>query len=650
MSDKPEATTASRRRRWGKNARAGAAAAADSPAVVRAPGAGPETASISIEAAEKAMEQQKTRKRRVELLLMLFSIVIIGAAMTMVQYTTLNTLSWDILKYTLAFLIVVMSINIAMRFFAPNADPYLMPLVTLLNGLGLVLINRLDLVNKDAAATGAMSEGNRQILWTFIAVAIFILTLWLIRDHRVLSRYSYTLGLVGVLLLAIPAVLPSQWSEVNGSKIWIRTPFFSIQPGEFSKILIIISIAAILVSKRELFATTGKQIFGIELPRARDLAPILLLWVIAVVILVVEKDLGTSLLIFATVLTMIYVATNRVSWLLIGLIGFIAAALLAFLIFGHVKVRVFTWLNPLKYFDTNGYQLSQAMFGLGTGGVAGSGLGHGRPDLVPYASTDFIISTVGEELGLIGLAGILILYGIMVQRMFRTSLTVRDSFGKLMVTGLSFTMAFQVFVVVGGVTRVIPLTGLTTPFLSYGGSSLLANYLLMALVLRVSDQASRIVPRAAIKGGAATAEVVSAPRASRIRLRKKDQQKAEETPQEQYPIEDTSGDTAPAAPAEPMMIFEPVETLPRVDSQENSEAAPAADAETPAADLSTVEAYSQMDQPGMEDSDIIQLVDEPVWIPAVPAPQPETPEETPDDSHEPETDDTTDDVEEDRNE
>lgn len=604
MSDKPEATE-TRRRWWSRGAGAGAAATADSPAVVRAPGAGPETAPISLEAAEKAMQDQRKRKRRIELLLMLFSAVIVASAMTMVQLTIRNTLSWDILKYTAAFLIVVVSINVAMRYFAPYADPYLMPLVTLLNGLGLVLINRLDLVEDNAAATGSMAEGNRQILWTFIAVAIFILTLWLIRDHRVLSRYSYTLGLVGLILLAIPAMLPSQWSEVNGSKIWIRTPFFSIQPGEFSKILIIISIAAILVSKRELFATTGKQIFGIEMPRARDLAPILLLWIIAVVILVVEKDLGTSLLIFATVLTMIYVATNRVSWLLIGLGGFAAAALIAFFIFGHVKVRVFTWLNPLKYFDTNGYQLSQAMFGLATGGIAGSGLGHGRPDLVPYASTDFIVSTVGEELGLIGLAGVLILYGIIVQRLFRTALSVRDSFGKLMVTGLAFTMAFQVFVVVGGVTRVIPLTGLTTPFLSYGGSSLLANYLLMALVLRVSDQASRIVPRAAIKGGIQPAEV-SAPRASRIRLRKKEEPAVEETPQEQYPLgagdgaAEGSGDTGAA---EPMVIFEPVETLPRLE--EPTEAAGDDVGETAEAEDA--------------DSDVIQLLDEPVWIPAVPA-------------------------------
>lgn len=575
---------------WSKVSRAGSAASADSPAIVRAPGAGPQTAPISPEVAAQVMEDQKRRKRGTELVLMLVATVIVAAAVTMVQYTTRNALSWDILKYTLAFLTACLGINVAMRFFAPQADAYLMPLVTLLNGIGLVLINRLDLVTKSADTSPASLEGNRQILWTFIAVAIFVVTLWIIRDHRVLSRYSYTLGLVGVLLLAIPAMLPARWSEVNGSKIWIRTPFFSIQPGEFSKILIIISIAAILVSKRELFATTGKKIFGIELPRARDLAPILLLWVIAVAILVVEKDLGTSLLIFATVLSMIYVATNRVSWLLIGLGGFITAALFAFLIFGHVKVRVYTWLDPLKYFDTNGYQLSQALFGLGTGGIGGSGLAHGRPDLVPFSSTDFIVSTVGEELGLIGLAGILICYAIIVQRIFRTSLAVRDSFGKLMVSGLAFTIAFQVFVVVGGVTRVIPLTGLTTPFLSYGGSSLLANYLLMAIVLRVSDQACRITPRAASKGGPDSGERL-APRANRIRLRKKEAdaqaqaqakqaasvaaQAAASAKAADAAAEQSAEDAQPAAP----IVFEPIETLPPVNPLPAPEPAPEPSAE-----------------------------------------------------------------------
>lgn len=473
-----------------KLSEASASVTADSPAVINAPGSGLQNATpVSPEEAVTILKKTGRKRRNMELILMLVSAALVILAMCMVQYTVDNHLSWGILTNGLSFVAICVILNVAMRYLAPQADPFLLPLVTMLNGIGLVLINRLDL--STSAKSGGVSEGTRQIIWTFVAVIIFVLTLWGIRDHRVLSRYSYTLGLVGLILLAIPAVLPSSMSEVNGSKIWIRTPIISIQPGEFSKIVLIISIAAILVSKRELFATTGRQILGIELPRARDLAPILVVWVVAVLILVVEKDLGTSLLIFATVLTMIYIATNRVSWLLIGVVGFAAAALIAYFSFSHVQVRFATWLDPIKYFDTNGYQLSQALFGLATGGIAGSGLGNGRPDLVPYASTDFIISTVGEELGFIGLAAVLVCYALIVQRCFRTSLLVRDSFGKLMVSGLAFTMAFQVFVVAGGVTRVIPLTGLTTPFLSYGGSSLLANYLLVALVLRVSDSATR---------------------------------------------------------------------------------------------------------------------------------------------------------------
>mgnify|MGYP000525066477 FL=1 len=473
-----------------KLSEASASVTADSPAVINAPGSGLQNATpVSPEEAVTILKKTGRKRRNMELILMLVSAALVILAMCMVQYTVDNHLSWGILTNGLSFVAICVILNVAMRYLAPQADPFLLPLVTMLNGIGLVLINRLDL--STSAKSGGVSEGTRQIIWTFVAVIIFVLTLWGIRDHRVLSRYSYTLGLVGLILLAIPAVLPSSMSEVNGSKIWIRTPIISIQPGEFSKIVLIISIAAILVSKRELFATTGRQILGIELPRARDLAPILVVWVVAVLILVVEKDLGTSLLIFATVLTMIYIATNRVSWLLIGVVGFAAAALIAYFSFSHVQVRFATWLDPIKYFDTNGYQLSQALFGLATGGIAGSGLGNGRPDLVPYASTDFIISIVGEELGFIGLAAVLVCYALIVQRCFRTSLLVRDSFGKLMVSGLAFTMAFQVFVVAGGVTRVIPLTGLTTPFLSYGGSSLLANYLLVALVLRVSDSATR---------------------------------------------------------------------------------------------------------------------------------------------------------------
>jgi cell division protein FtsW (lipid II flippase) len=431
------------------------------------------------------------KRRGTEAALLGFAVLITVVAQCIVDLTITGSLRPEMAGFSAWITALWVVAHLVVRKWAPYADPLLLPSVALLVGLGLTVIHRLDLAAEQLDSTVTREDAPVQLVWATLGVALFVAFLVIVRDHRTLSRYAYTLALVGMALLALPALLPSSISEVNGAKIWIRVAGFSIQPGEFAKICLVVFFAAYLVDKRDVLALASRRVAGLELPRGRDLGPVLLAWVLSILVLVFERDLGSSLLLFGIFVVMLYVATERSSWLLIGVGLFAGGALIAYQIFGHVQQRVDTWLDPFAYQDGAGYQLTQSLFGLGTGGLFGAGLGGGRPDQVPVAKSDFIASAVGEELGLFGLVAVIIVYLVLVERGLRTSLIVRDAFGKLLAAGLAFAVAWQVFVVLGGVTGLLPLTGLTTPFLAYGGSSLVANFVLVALLVRISDAARR---------------------------------------------------------------------------------------------------------------------------------------------------------------
>src|SRR5829696_188446 len=430
-------------------------------------------------------------RRNAELFLLGFAAVITTVALLLVEANQEQGLQWDLAQYAVAYLALFTGAHLTIRRFTPFADPLLLPVVALLNGLGLVMIHRLDLAAEGPLAKGLGGTANQQVLWTLVGVTAFALVVTFLNDHRQLARYGYVCGLAGLVFLLIPALLPASLSEQNGAKIWFRLPGFSIQPAEFSKILLLIFFSAVLVAKRNLFTSAGKHFLGMDLPRPRDLAPLLAAWIASVGVMVFEKDLGTSLLLYASFLVLLYIATDRFSWVVIGLALFAAGSVVAYYVFDHVRVRVQTWLDPFADPDGAGYQIVQSLFRLATGGIFGTGLGNGQPGTVPAASTDFIIAAIGEELGLVGLAAVLMLYTIVIIRGLRTAIAVRDSFGKLLAAGLASTLAIQLFIVVGGVTKLIPLTGLTTPWLSYGGSSLIANYVLLAILVRISHAARR---------------------------------------------------------------------------------------------------------------------------------------------------------------
>jgi cell division protein FtsW (lipid II flippase) len=426
-------------------------------------------------------------RRNAELMLLFFAFGIVLALSVAVQAAQESTISAQAAYLPAGLGLLFLAAHAAVRWLAPYADPVILPCAALLNGLGVLFIARLGESSRVYAG-----QGLRQLLWTGASTLCFAGVLYFIRDHRSLARFGYTAGLVGIVLVMIPAVLPGRFSQINGAKLWIIIPGVGqIQPGEFAKLALMVFFASYLVAKRDVLSLASKRFIGIDLPRGRDLGPVVAAWLASLLVLVFERDLGTSLMYFGIFVVMLYIATERTSWLIIGLSLFAGGAFIAWKLFSHVQLRVSIWLDPFADANGDGFQLVQSLFGLGTGGLFGTGPGAGQPEQVPFASSDFIISTIGEETGLFGLASVLTLYALFTARGIRVSLDVRDSFGKLLAGGLAFSVGLQVFVIVGGVSKLIPLTGLTTPFLSYGGSSLIANWCLAALLLRISDAGRR---------------------------------------------------------------------------------------------------------------------------------------------------------------
>ncbi|WP_326598101.1 FtsW/RodA/SpoVE family cell cycle protein [Streptomyces sp. NBC_01803] len=450
-------------------------------------------------------------RRNTELAMLVFAVLIPVLAYANVGLAKEETLPTGMLGYGLGLGLLAGVAHLVVRRYAPYADPLMLPIATLLNGLGLVLIWRLD--QEPTITTDALGGplAPDQLVWSTVGVALFLAVLIFLKDHRILQRYTYISMVVALILLASPIFVGK---EVNGARIWITIPGVgSLQPGEFAKIIIAVFFAGYLMVKRDALALASRRFMGLYLPRGRDMGPILVIWAISLMILVFETDLGTSLLFFGIFVVMLYVATERTSWIIFGLLLSASGAVFVANTNSHVGVRVHNWLNPLENEPPdsgNVTETAQSMFAFGSGGLFGSGLGQGFSRLIQGigAKSDYILATVGEELGLTGLMAVILLYALLIERGMRTALAARDPFGKLLAVGLSGIFAIQVFVVAGGVTGLIPLTGMTMPFLAQGGSSVIANWALVALLLRISDTARRPAPAPAPSLDAEQTQVV----------------------------------------------------------------------------------------------------------------------------------------------
>lgn len=444
----------------------------------------------SAKPANKVTSLAGLRTRHILLLLAAIAIGLLAFVQMSLRVTgTVPRQYWLPLGIDIA-LLVVLEVVIQVRHV--YASSTIIPAMSLLALIGITEITRIDYSQRTMGYSS--NSGQRQMMWLAVATAVSIVVLFFLRDYRVLRRISYVCMAIGLVLLLAPE-LPVVGREINGARIWIHFGPFSLQPAEFAKLFLAVFFATYLFDHSDQLAVGGKKVLGVRWPRVRDLGPIAVVWVVSLGILVLQHDLGTSLMFFAMFVGMLFVATRRKSWLVIGFVAFMAGVVVAARVFSNFANRVNIWLHPFdpalyqrQYGGT--YQVVQGLFGLASGGILGTGLGTGHPAITPFANSDFIYTSLGEELGLLGLLLILVLYLVIIAGGFTAGMAQSDGFGKLLAAGLAFSMAFQVFTVVGGITLVIPLTGLTLPYLAAGGSSLMANILLASLLVAISSHAN----------------------------------------------------------------------------------------------------------------------------------------------------------------
>jgi cell division protein FtsW (lipid II flippase) len=424
-------------------------------------------------------------RRNTELGLLVLGTLVIVGAYTLASLAENSGIPSNIGPFLAVILGVQLVGHIAIRRFAPAADGMLLPLAGLLNGLGYVFIVRLD-----EAAPEPHGLAGLQATWAILGMAAFVGTLVVLSESRTLERYRYTAGLIGLGLLLLPLV-PLLGREINGSRIWVSFGPVNFQPGEFAKLALAVFFAGYLVDKRELLAV-NRSVGGLSLPDPKHLGPVIVAWGASLVIMISQRDLGSSLLFFTLFIVLLWVATERASYLAIGTLLFVAGAGFSISQFDHVQRRIDVWLNPWSTANASrgGGQITQALFSMADGGVVGRGLNLGQPRKVPLVETDFIFAAITEEMGLLGATAILVAFLLLIGAGLRIAVRAGNGFDRLLAVGLTTLLGFQAFIIIAGVVRLLPLTGVTLPFVSYGGSSLLANYMLLALLLRISDNST----------------------------------------------------------------------------------------------------------------------------------------------------------------